>query len=306
MLGPLLWNIGYNSVLKDVRVPGCKVLGYADDTLIIGTGKTVSLTRSRVNQVIVKILRRLEVIDLKVAPEKTEAVLFYDKRPPDLDPVIRMGGTYIRMSPHMKYLGILLDSRLSFNDHFKFTKDKMEKVNNALCRLMPNLRGPAEYKRRLYCLGLGGPLRAPIWSDALQRSEVGKRIFREGQRRLAIRVCSAYRTTSYNATTLLARVTPLDLLAKERKKIYYQIREADDREHISSEELNRIRREAKTETAEEWKERLSDPRLAGKRTINAILPIIGEWMTRSWGGAELPPYSADHGSWVFRHLPGQN
>lgn len=43
---------------------------------------------------------------------------------------------------------------------------------------------------------------------------------------MAIRVCSAYRTTSYAAATLLARTAPLDLLAVERKNTYFRIREA--------------------------------------------------------------------------------
>lgn len=104
VLGPLLWNVAYNSVLRDVRVPGSRVLGYADDTLIIGTGKTVDLTRSRTNQVIVKILRRLDVLGLSVAPEKTDAVLFFDKQRPDLNPVVRLRGNYVEYPPYKYYL----------------------------------------------------------------------------------------------------------------------------------------------------------------------------------------------------------
>lgn len=90
------------------------VLGYADDTLIIGTGTIVDTTRSRTNQAIVSVLRRLDVLDLIVTPEKTEAVLFIGKTKPDLDPILRLRGTYVKMSPNMKYLGVMLDSRLNF------------------------------------------------------------------------------------------------------------------------------------------------------------------------------------------------
>jgi len=37
VLGPLLWNIAYESVLqmKYQRQPGCSVIGYADDTFVM-------------------------------------------------------------------------------------------------------------------------------------------------------------------------------------------------------------------------------------------------------------------------------
>lgn len=144
VLGPLLWNVGYNSVVKKIHVAGSKVIGYADDTLVISTGKSVEQAHSRMNQVLHKVSRRIESLGLTVVPEKTEAVLFYGKRRPDLSPVIRLGGKYIRMSPRMKYLGIILDPKLRFTAHFKYTEEKMGKVNRSLGRLMPNLRGPSE------------------------------------------------------------------------------------------------------------------------------------------------------------------
>lgn len=242
VLGPLLWNLSYNSVLKDVRVPGCRVIGYADDILIIGTGRTVDLIRSRTNQAIVRVMRRLDVLGLTVAPEKTEAVLFRGKSRPDLNPVIRLRGTYIRMPPSMKYLGIMLDSRMNFSAHFKYAQEKMNKVTRALCRLMLNLGGPMEYKRRLYANVLASVALygAPIWCDALLKSEANKRLFRASQRTMTRRVCLAYRTVSHVAATLLARTPPLDLLAMERRDMYIKICEAGGREMISSEEKNRI------------------------------------------------------------------
>ncbi|KMQ90129.1 reverse transcriptase [Lasius niger] len=50
----------------------------------------------------------------------------------------------------MKYLGVFIDSRWSFEDHFSYVADKVSKVTRALGRLMPNLRGPREDKRNLY------------------------------------------------------------------------------------------------------------------------------------------------------------
>lgn len=132
-----------------------------------------------------------------MAPEKTEAVLFFDKSRPDLKPIVRLRGTYVKMSPSMKYLGILLDSRLNFCAHFKYVQDKVSLVNRALFRLMPNLRGPSDCRRRLYSNVLTSIVMygAPIWCDALLESKVSMRKLQGCQRSMAIRVCSAYRTT---------------------------------------------------------------------------------------------------------------
>jgi len=56
----------------------------------------------------------------------------------------------IRPKKYMKYLGVLLDCKLNFKQHFKYIDEKVGKVTRALGRLMPNLRGPSEKKRRLY------------------------------------------------------------------------------------------------------------------------------------------------------------
>lgn len=39
---------------------------------------------------------------------------------------------------------------MDFKEHFKYVQEKAEKVKRALCKLMPNIRGPHESKRRLY------------------------------------------------------------------------------------------------------------------------------------------------------------
>jgi len=55
-----------------------------------------------------------------------------------------MKGKLIRVSPYMKYLGVMVDSRLSFKVHFDYIRDKVGRMTRALSQLMPNLRGPRE------------------------------------------------------------------------------------------------------------------------------------------------------------------
>lgn len=188
----------------------------------------MDVIRSRVNETLVHVLRRLDRLGLSVAAEKTEAVLFCGNVRPDVNPVVRVGRTFVRMSPRLKYLGLMLDARLNFSAHFSYVEEKMTKITRALCCLMPNLRGRSERKRRLYANVLGSMALygAPIWSDSLASSPSGKRTFRHFQRVIELRVCSAYRTVSFAAATLMARIPPWDLVAAERKRVFTRLQDS--------------------------------------------------------------------------------
>ena len=57
---------------------------------------------------------------------------------------------------------------------------------------------------------------ALVWAGALQNHAIQRRLF-SAQRGVALRIVSAYRTVSTSAVLILARVLPIDLLAKERQ-----------------------------------------------------------------------------------------
>lgn len=40
MLGPHLWNVGYDVVLRTALPTDCGIVGYADDTLIVAKGNS--------------------------------------------------------------------------------------------------------------------------------------------------------------------------------------------------------------------------------------------------------------------------
>lgn len=113
ILGPLLWNIGYDYVLQTDLDPGCRVLCYADDTLVISTADNLKDLTNRANSMINKVIGRIRELGLKVSPSKTEAVLFHGKIKPSDTVKITVEGETIIAKNCMKYLGILLDSRLN-------------------------------------------------------------------------------------------------------------------------------------------------------------------------------------------------
>lgn len=59
-------------------------------------------------------------------------------------------GEAVPVQTEMKYLGVTLDSRLTFGSHFARVAPKIERVANFLRRLLPNVSGPGLKVRSLY------------------------------------------------------------------------------------------------------------------------------------------------------------
>ncbi|KAL6417446.1 hypothetical protein ACFW04_012728 [Cataglyphis niger] len=162
VLGPLLWNIAYDSVLQEGTEKGSHIICYADDTFVMSSADTISTAIARSNIQVARVLNRIRRLGLQVSLEKTEAIVFYGKNKPPRIVRLNVDGKEIEAKPTLKYLGIMLDGRLNFRPHFE-----------ALGRLMPNLRGPNESKRKLYAQVVLSILLygAPIWNEAFMASK---------------------------------------------------------------------------------------------------------------------------------------
>lgn len=79
VLGPLLWNLSYDMVLDTHLMPGCHILGYADDTLIVATAGSVEAVGIKATIQTAAVVNRIQSIGLTIAAEKTEAILFHGR-----------------------------------------------------------------------------------------------------------------------------------------------------------------------------------------------------------------------------------
>ncbi|XP_018368779.1 PREDICTED: uncharacterized protein LOC108764875 [Trachymyrmex cornetzi] len=76
VLGPTLWNIGYDTVLRANMPICCSVLCYADDTLLVACAASFDEARIRAEMGATFVIRMIERLGLKVSISKTEAVAF--------------------------------------------------------------------------------------------------------------------------------------------------------------------------------------------------------------------------------------
>lgn len=285
VLGPTLWNIAYDWVLRTPPEPGCAIYGYADDTILLSKAADVRTAVNKANLQTSKILKRIKKIELSVAEDKTQVVIFYKKKKPPLDIPVRIGSTLIYPQRNMKYLGLMLDAAWTFTDHVEYVEDKVHKVTRALGKIMPNLRGPGEKKRQLYANTLMSVIAygAPIWSDVINGSPKLQNRLKQIQRPIALRVIAAYRTVSADAALLLARIPPAMIYASYLKRVYIRVQDLKLVGEWNKKVEAEIKEDEKTLLTRQWKIYTDGPASAGKRTIEAISPSFTQWISRCHG-----------------------
>lgn len=296
VLGPTLWNIAYDDILRTPLERNCVIIGYADDTLVLSRAPTVEEAKARINLQISKVLLRVHQLGLKIAPEKTGAILFNQRLlNPRLNPrlndnmyrdlcSITVSREKIALQNKVKYLGLILDGDWKFAEHFLYVEQKVSKVIRALSGILPNLRGPSEKKRMLYAHTIASIINygAPIWTEATGARKSND-LLRRLQRVTAIRVIAGYRTVSADAALLLARVIPTPLHASYFGRVFARVTDLKRNNAWNPLEEREVKKEEMLLLRRQWKLYLQRRDVAGLRTVTAILPSFDEWLDRRFG-----------------------
>jgi len=123
---------------------------------------------------------------------------------------------------NIKYLGIIIDSKLNFRDHIIHTSRKCTALMHALtksAKLSWGLRHEALntiYKGVILPLILYG---APVWIDAMEK-KCNKIIYRRVQRLMNMTIAKVYRTISYEALCILTGTITIEINAEETATLY--------------------------------------------------------------------------------------
>ena len=138
----------YDDFLCTDLPAGTSIICFADDALVVCATDDVKIVELRINDSMWRAKRWLDNRCLKMAPEKTEALLVTDRRSFKY-PRIVLGEHEIEWKKSSKYLGVQLHRRLNFGEHLQIASAKVIQCGAALTRLMPNIGGHREAKRRL-------------------------------------------------------------------------------------------------------------------------------------------------------------
>ena len=218
------WYI-YDDFLRMDLPAGVSIIGFADFALAVCAADDSGILELRINESLWRAKRWLDSRGLKMAPEKTKALLVTDRRSFQYSRIV-LGEHEVEWKTSINYLGVQLDRRLSFSEHLRIAAAKAFQCGANLARLMPNIGGPREAKRRLVARVVYSKLlcAAPVWANTLQNHAIQKRLF-SAQRSAALRIVLAYRTVSTSAVLVLASVPPIDLLEEERQETFQLCKE---------------------------------------------------------------------------------
>lgn len=129
--------------------------------------------------------------------------------------VLEIRGLYQR---NIKYLGVKIDWQGTFGEQVKYVCKKAEEIVSSLNRILPNMGGPSNRKRRVLVEVVESIIlyAAPIWYPVL-RIKRYEQMLVSCQRKYLIRVCSAYRTISVNAVQVIAGIPPITFDRREEE-----------------------------------------------------------------------------------------
>lgn len=277
VVGPLLWNLTYNTVLTQDLPAGAELVGFADDTLVLVSARTIDELEGLANDSLCQVARTIDSLGLSIAAEKTDAVLFSDKYKHAVLRV-QLCGTTIPISSEITYLGVVVDQSMLFKAHIRKAAAKAEGVCSQLARLMPNIGGPKEPRRRLLSSVAHSVLLygAPSWAHTLKYTPANCRTINRVQRKVLLRYICAYRTVSETAANVLSSTPPADLLARERELMFVRRRVIDI--NVDPEPCAPI---VRAKTIKRWKKRIAESTTGAWTTT--VIGDVERWCLRPHG-----------------------
>lgn len=282
VLGPTLWNLAYDDVLRLPLSEGVKTIAYADDLAVLVAGKEIEDVETKANWALEDISTWMREHSLELAPEKSEAVVLL-KRKKDRSPKLQVDGHPIRLATSVRYLGVMLEKDKKIKEHIRVSTLKASVAATKIARILPRTYGASEAQRRVLAtvaesIALYG---SPVWGPEALKHQYNKDSLEKCQRIMAIRITRGYRTVSTKALFVLARTIPWPLLIQQRISLYQEKKRSETPAEEEDESANRIEEQINEDTFNSW-QREWDQSDKGRLTY-ASIPDIRPWYERKHG-----------------------
>jgi hypothetical protein len=116
VLSPVLWNLVVYRHLS----------GYADGFVIIIQGRFAHTVREIMQNALNVVAKWVVEESLNISPHKTAMVPFTNRRKIEGLGPLKLHGKYLKVLDEVKYLGVILDSSLTWNQHLQKTIRKTQ------------------------------------------------------------------------------------------------------------------------------------------------------------------------------------
>jgi len=221
--GPGYWNILYNNLLNTEFSHRTEVIAFADDLLILTKGRSIKEAENFANLDIKQIEFWARKNKIKFNDTKSKVLLVTRKKNIENQEInIYLNNKTIEQVNEMKYLGIYLDRKFSFDKHIAHIHDKAIGLLHALSKSAKLTWGLGNKALHTIYKGAIEPILtygSPVWQEAIGKRKNLKKLQRI-QRLVNIKIAKAHKTISYDASCVVAGIQPIDITVHGKAKIY--------------------------------------------------------------------------------------
>ena len=121
---PLSPIVYVNNISQPENVQPTTLLQFADDTVLWAYGRNTILSQYKMQKHLDKIIKWCNIWIIKLNPLKTKVLHVSKRKHPSLDCSIKMDNVKLKAEKSVKFLGIIFDHKLVFEEHIK------DKINN--------------------------------------------------------------------------------------------------------------------------------------------------------------------------------
>jgi len=132
VLGPLLFIIYTNDLPNSLK--NTHAILFADDTTIYTNHKEIKLLYQYVNRDLDALFEWFKTNKLSLNINKTNFMLFTNTNLPqtEINRSIKIGNEELKRKPSIKFLGIIIDEKLNWQNHIETTRNKLSKITYSL------------------------------------------------------------------------------------------------------------------------------------------------------------------------------
>lgn len=123
--GPLFWSIVLDDLLRRDFLKDTKVIAYADDIFLIFAADSQRQLETSCNQILDLVAIWGKSRKLHFNPDKTVGILFTHNHSALRPPSLKLGSANVRLASEVKYLGIVIDDRLTWIKHLSIFVERL-------------------------------------------------------------------------------------------------------------------------------------------------------------------------------------
>lgn len=275
VLGPTLWNLLLDDLLKSSMPEGVSVFAYADDITIVIEAPSRAAIEARASKILHTASEWGRRNRLQFSTTKSQTMTIKGKF--QRAPIIKMNGASIPNVTEARLLGVTLDVARSYVPHASFSGERAARCFGKVSRVSASSWGLRYKTLRLLYMGTFVAIvsyAAAVWYRRTSLFAVQSTLLRT-QRPALVLMTKAYRSTSTAALPVLAGVLPADLQVVHAGKV-----EEEGLARLAPEERKRRKEEINEEVLNTWQERWD--RSANGRELFCFFPSVHDRLKEKW------------------------